>query len=116
MSIEDLQAICKQLKAVTEDIKWEDHLCFNVGGKMFLVTSPDSVPISASFKVSDENFDEVISKPGFSPQRHLGRYKWVSLDDINRLSASEWEEFIYQSYGLIVSKLSGKFRKELGLF
>lgn len=75
MTIDDLQGICRQLKGVTEDIKWEDHLCFNVGGKMFLVTSPDNVPISASFKVSVEDFDDLISRPGFSPQRHLGRYK-----------------------------------------
>jgi predicted DNA-binding protein (MmcQ/YjbR family) len=115
MSIEDIQAICRTLKGVKEDIKWEDHLCFNVGGKMFLVTSPDNVPVSASFKVSDEDFDQVISKPGFSPQRHLGRYKWVSLDDINRLSATEWEGFILQSYGLIASKLSRKFKQEIGL-
>lgn len=115
MTIENLQGICRTLKAVTEDIKWEDHLCFNVGGKMFLVTSPDSVPVSASFKVSDEEFEEIISREGFSPQRHLARYKWVSLDDVNRLSASEWQQFINQSYQLVASKLSGKFKREIGL-
>jgi hypothetical protein len=36
MNSEDLQGICEKLKGVTEDIKWEDHLCFNVGKKMFL--------------------------------------------------------------------------------
>ena len=44
MNIPELQQLCKALPGMTEDIKWENHLCFNVGGKMFLVTSPDNVP------------------------------------------------------------------------
>jgi predicted DNA-binding protein (MmcQ/YjbR family) len=47
MEIEDLEKICKSFKGVTEDIKWEDHLCFNVGNKMFLITAPDT---SAAFR------------------------------------------------------------------
>jgi predicted DNA-binding protein (MmcQ/YjbR family) len=39
MTIEDQMTICNRLKGVTTDITWEDHLCFNVGGKMFLITS-----------------------------------------------------------------------------
>lgn len=37
MDVKDLRSMCKQLPGVSEDIKWEDHLCFNVGGKMFLL-------------------------------------------------------------------------------
>ena len=51
MDIQDLQVICEKLKAVTQDIKWEAHLCFTIGGKMFLMTSPDEIPHSCSFKV-----------------------------------------------------------------
>ena len=39
MEIEDIEKICKSFKGVTEDIKWEDHLCFSVGEKMFVVSS-----------------------------------------------------------------------------
>ncbi len=115
MKIEDLQSICKPLKGVTQDIKWEDHLCFNVGEKMFLVTSPDSVPVSASFKVSDEEFDELSVKKGFMPAPYLARYKWVHLDDITRLSKKQWEKYIPQSYQLIASKLPSKTKKTLGI-
>ncbi len=115
MTIEDIQNICKKYKGVTEDIKWEDHLCFNVGGKMFLVTNPDSVPSTASFKVSDEIFEELIAKEGFLPAPYLARYRWVYLDNINRLSVPEWETYIKQAYALISSKLPAKVRKELSL-
>lgn len=115
MTVEEIQTICKKLKGVKEDIKWEDHLCFNVGDKMFLVTSPDSVPVSASFKVTDEEFEILSAKTGFMPAPYLARYKWVHLDDIKRLSKKQWEYYAKQSYGLIAGKLPGKTKALLGL-
>lgn len=115
MTIEDLQALCKTLKGVTEDIKWQDHLCFNIGGKMFLISSPDAVPVSASFQVSPEEFDELSQRDGFMPAPYLAKYKWVHLDDITRLSKKQWQHFIKQSYDLKAAKLPKKIKTELGL-
>jgi|SRR3954463_16306081 YjbR len=67
MNIEEVQSLCKQLPGVTEDIKWGSDLCFSVGGKMFLVTGLEQSPITASFKVTDEQFEELSAKPGFKP-------------------------------------------------
>lgn len=97
MTIEELQSICKKQKGMTEDIKLENHLCFDVGEKMFLVTSPDTIPHSASFKVSDEEFDELPQKEGFTPAPYLARYKWVHIDGIKRLSKKQWEYYADQS-------------------
>lgn len=115
MTVEDIQKICKKLRGVTEDIKWEDHLCFNVGGKMFLVTAPDAVPISASIKVSDDAFEELPNREGFMPAPYLARYKWIWMDDIQRLSKKQWENYIGEAYHLVASKLPAKTRKQLGL-
>ena len=115
MTIEDIQAICNKHRGVTEDIKWGDHLCFNIGGKMFLVTAPDAVPCSASIKVQDEDFDEISSKAGFIPAPYLARYKWVYMDDIRRLSKKEWTVFINTAYRLVSEKLPAKTRKQLGI-
>src|ERR1700741_1466905 len=115
MTIEELQGITKTLVGVTEDIKWEHHLCFNVGDKMFLVTAPDDVPVSASFKVSDESFEEGSCKEGFMPAPYMARNKGVRLDDISRLSQKEWTFFIKQSSQLVASKLPVKSQKALGL-
>lgn len=115
MTIADIQTICKKLKGVTNDIKWEDHLCFNIGGKMFLVTSPDSVPATASFKVNDENFEEICSRKGFKPAAYLARHKWVFVDDIKHMSKKEWEQMINTSYKLISQKLPSKIKKEIGI-
>src|SRR5689334_2060460 len=115
MTIEELQTICKKLKGVTEDIKWESHLCFNIGGKMFLITSPDNVPPTASFKVSDEEFEELSAREGFSPAPYLARYKWVFTNDISRLSKKQWEYYVSASYRLVASKLPAKEKKKLGI-
>lgn len=80
---------------------------------MFLVSSPDSVPVSASFKVSTEDFDIICERQGFIPAPYMARHKWVHLDDISRLNQREWEERIATSYSLVFSKLPAKMRKEL---
>ena len=115
MTIEEIQTICKKLKGVTEDTKWEDHLCFNVGQKMFLVTAPDQVPPSASIKVSDEAFVELPLREGFIPAPYMARHKWIKLDDINLLTKKQWEFYIKEAYSLIASKLPAKTRKQLGI-
>lgn len=115
MTVEEIQSICRKHRGVTEDVKWEDHLCFNVGGKMFLVTSPDTVPVSASIKVSDIAFAELQDKEGFKPAPYLARYKWIFMDDINSLSKKEWQHYIAEAYELVGSKLPAKTRKQLGL-
>src|SRR5688572_3979938 len=113
MTIAELREICLMFPGVTEDIKWGDHLCFNIGGKMFLVTAPDNVPVSASFKVSDEDFETLPNRPGFIPAPYMARNKWIFVDDINRFSKKEWEKYMKQSYNLIASKLPLRLQKEI---
>lgn len=113
MTIEKIRAFALSLPGATEDIKWENHLCFNVGGKMFLVTSPDSVPISASFKTDDTGFDSWTEHEGIIPAPYMARNKWVLADDLKRLSESQWKTVIRQSYDLVFSKLTKKLQKEI---
>jgi predicted DNA-binding protein (MmcQ/YjbR family) len=115
MTIEEIQTICQLLPGTTEDIKWDDHLCFNVGGKMYLVTSPDQVPPSASFAATPEEFEELTAKEGISRHQYLGRYGWVGLESIHLLTTAQWEHYIRQSYQRVAAKLPLKTRKQLGL-
>jgi predicted DNA-binding protein (MmcQ/YjbR family) len=115
MLMEDIQKICKKLPHVTEDVKWETHLCFCVGGKIFIITSPDSSPVTASFKVDDEDFALLQERDGFIPAPYLARYKWIHIDNINRLSRKEWELYLRKAYDLVAAKLSSKVKKQLGM-
>ena len=83
-------------------------------GKMFCVAALDG-PLSVSFKVKDEEFDEVSSSPGIRPAPYVARYKWVLVEEIDRLSRKEWEHYITQSYDLVKSKLPKKLAKQHGL-
>lgn len=115
MLIEDIQKICKQFPLVTEDVKWESHLCWCIGEKMFIITSPDESPVNASFKVDEEDFVLLSEKKGFIPAPYLARYKWIRVDDINRLSKNQWEEYLKKAYELVKGKLPAKMKKELGI-
>lgn len=113
MDVETLQSICNKFPGVTEDIKWEHHLCFCVAQKMFLMVGLDDTPITASFKVSDEDFDEISSRKGFKPAPYLAKNKWVHLDDIGRMNSKEWQTITANAYELIKSKLPKKTQAAL---
>ena len=113
MDTEGIRKICKKHTGVTEDIKWGHDLVFSVGGKMFCVVGLDETPVSATFKVQDEEFEELSNQPGFRPAPYVAKYKWVLVDDIRRLSKSNWENYIQQSYSLVKEKLPAKIKKQL---
>jgi predicted DNA-binding protein (MmcQ/YjbR family) len=115
MNIEDLRSLCLSFTAVTESVKWGNDLVFSVGGKMFCVASLDAVPASASFKVRDEEFEEMCSRQGFKPAPYVAKYKWVWMDDISRLDKKEWQHYSHQSYELVKAKLPAKLKREAGL-
>ena len=114
MNIDFLRQFCKSLPAVTEDIKWGHDLCFCVGAKMFCVTSLEP-PFTCSFKVTDEEFEELSDREGFMPAPYMARNKWILVTDPTKLKKKEWEHHVRQSYEMIKSKLTKKLRKELKL-
>ena len=115
MTIEDIQTICRSLPAVTEDIKWENDLVFSVGQKMFCVVGLNQSPTTASFKVTDEEFEEMCNRPGFKPAPYVAKYKWVWIEDIGKMNKAAWKQYLAQSHELVKNKLSIKLRKQLGL-
>ncbi len=113
MDIETLRLICKSLPNVTEDIKWENHLCFCIGDKMFLIAGLDEVPVSVSFKTDDEDYHKFSARKGFFPAPYLARYKWIHTSDINNAGRKEWESIVRKSYELIKAKLPKKIKNSL---
>jgi predicted DNA-binding protein (MmcQ/YjbR family) len=115
MNLEKLRSLCLQLPAVTEGVKWGQDLCFMVGEKMFCVTGLEQEAFSASFKVSDEAYGELTSRPGIVPAPYLARYKWVLVEDAASLSPAEWEQYVLHAYQLVRQKLPAKVKKALNL-
>jgi predicted DNA-binding protein (MmcQ/YjbR family) len=114
MNIEMLREICSSLTAVTEDVKWGNDLAFSVGDKMFCVASLEP-PFSCSFKVPDDEFDELSNQNGFTPAPYMARAKWVLVTDPSNLSKKECERYVKQSYELVKIKLTKQLRERLGI-
>jgi predicted DNA-binding protein (MmcQ/YjbR family) len=104
MNIETLRDYCLSLPGATEDIKWEADLCFSVGGKIFCTTSIEP-PHTVSFKVTDEQFGEMVIMPNIIPAPYLSRYKWVQVQNWDALNQQDWETYITSSYEMVKSKL-----------
>lgn len=113
MNIEEIRDLCKQLPGVTEDVKWGNDLCFSVGGKMFLVAGLEQSPVTASFKVTDDQFEEMSEKSGFKPAPYMAKHKWVYVTDINLMNKKDWKFYINQSYQLVKQKLPKKLQAQL---
>ena len=113
MNIEQLRKFCLAFPGATEDIKWGVDLCFCVGAKMFCVTGADSGAGGLSLKCTPEKFDELIERQGIDPAAYVGRYKWVSIADLNAVTAGELKELIGMSYQLVFEKLPGPVRKQI---
>lgn len=113
MDIEQLMEICAVMPHCTHDIKWENHLCYNIGGKMFIIISLDTQPVTASFKVSDEDFYALGVMPDCMPAPYLARYKWIMTKDISTFRTEEWQRIVYQAYSLVLQKLPKKVREQI---
>jgi len=114
MEIEQLRSYCLSLPAATEDIKWGNDLVFSIGGKMFCVSSLDQ-PLKCSFKVRDDEFEELCATGNFSPAPYMARAKWVLVSNPASMSNEEWKARIKQSYDLVKNKLTKKERTSLGI-
>ena len=104
MNIEELREFCLSLPAVTEDIKWEEHLVFSVAGKIFCLTGLDP-PLQVALKVPEDQFDELTQTGEIVQASHFARRQWVTVLEESRFSRMEWENHIRQSYNLVKSKL-----------
>ena len=114
MNLDTLRELCRQLPAVTEDIKWGHDLCFSVAGKMFCVAALEG-SLTVSFKVKDDEFDEMSNSPGMRPAPYVARYKWVLVEEVSALNRKEWEHYVKQSYELVKAKLPKKLARQHGL-
>ena len=110
MNIEELREFCLSLPAVTEDIKWEEHLVFSVAGKIFCLTGLDP-PLQVALKIPEDQFDELTQTGDIIQASHFARRQWITVLDESRFSRAEWEHCIRQSYHLVKSKLPKKVRE-----
>jgi predicted DNA-binding protein (MmcQ/YjbR family) len=114
MDLEKLRTLCLSLPAVTEGIKWEDHLTFMVGEKLFLVTGFEA-PLRVSLKVNPDEFFALTALPGITQAPYFARGQWILISNAESLTDGEWERLTATAYSLVKNNLTKKKQQELGL-
>ena len=110
MNVDFVRDLCLSYANTKESLQWGETLCFKVGGKIFAMLSLDEIPPHLSLKTTTERFAELTEIEGIVPARYVGRYKWVTLERLNVLSAPEIRELIQNSYAMVVKKIPEKKR------
>ncbi|UBF28656.1 MmcQ/YjbR family DNA-binding protein [Kovacikia minuta CCNUW1] len=101
---------CRTLPHATEDVKWEHHLVFSIGGKMFAIFDPEQ-DLHLSLKSTQEGFMALTPEAGVIPAPYLARYYWICITERNALPMEMAIELIQESYQLVRDKLPAKVRK-----
>jgi len=104
-----IRRLCLSLPDTSEDMPWDDDLCFKVRGKIFtgMVLSDGRFP-RITLKCTPETFRELLEIEGISEAPYVGRYHWVMLANPNVLPAGALEGLIRQSYDLVIAKAPKK--------
>lgn len=113
MNHAQLEKLCLSLKGTTTDIKWGNDLCYLIGDKMYCVTSLDQ-PLKVSMKVLVEEFGELTEREGIIPAPYMARNHWILVEKSNALTAKEWNQYVRQSYELVLSKLPKRIKMKFG--
>lgn len=113
MTLDTIREIASKLPHVKEDIKWGNDLCFLIAEKMFCVTGLEAGPVKVSLKVTEDEFDDLIERTGFSPAPYMARNKWVLIDSTSKISKKELAHFINQSYELVKARLPKNVQAKL---
>jgi predicted DNA-binding protein (MmcQ/YjbR family) len=80
---------------------------------MFAVVPLEPGPRWLAFKCTDEEFAELVERPGIIPAPYLARAHWVSLENEAVVSPAEIQRLLRQARDLVFAKLPKKTQSQL---
>ncbi len=102
---------CLSLPHVTEVVRWEGHLLFKVGGKMFAIIELDGH--SCSFRCTPDKYAELVEMQDIVRTSHnMWKYQWVTAETLDALEDWDFRELLTESYGIVRATLPAKVRAE----
>jgi predicted DNA-binding protein (MmcQ/YjbR family) len=117
MNIETYRNFCLSFPGATEDLPFDENtLCFKVMGKIFTICDIDEFE-SINLKCDPVKAIELremypdIVVPGY----HMNKKHWITVSMNENLPEELINEWITDSYNLVVAKLPKKERDRLGL-
>ena len=119
MNLEELRNYCLSLPHVTEDMPFdEDILVFRICNRIFALTNLERNPVSVNLKCNPERAVELREQ---YPNKivagyHMNKKHWNTVRIDGSLPDSLIEEWITDSYNLVVMGLPKKVRQELSSY
>ncbi len=102
---------CLSLPHVTEVVRWEGHLLFKVGGKMFAMIELDGH--ACSFRCTPDKYAELVEMQDIVPTSHnMWKYQWVTAETLDALEDGDFRELLTEAYGIVRATLPAKVRAE----
>jgi len=116
MNIEQYRNFCLSFPGVTEEFPFDENtLVFKVMGKMFTACDVGGFE---SINVKCDPVKAIVLRethPGIViPGYHMNKKHWNSIVMENNLPDKQIEEWIHDSYELVIAKLTKKDREKLG--
>lgn len=128
MNTDEFNQFCGSLKATLHVVQWGNADVWKVGGKVFAIggwgdkvdrnkaDSQQRKP-AFTFKVSEMNFELLKEQAGYRPAPYLASrgFTWIQQTDTSKVLDDDLKYYIESSYRLVVSGLSKKKQRELGI-
>lgn len=113
MTREAIRAFCMSLPHVTERFQMH-HAGFQIGGKTFAMLNLEVEGMALCFKVTPEDFEELVEIPGVIQAHYMAKKQWVALTEWDALPAAELKKWLVKARVIMLGKLSKKMQAALG--
>jgi predicted DNA-binding protein (MmcQ/YjbR family) len=117
MTREDYDAFCRSLPHATHVVQWGDASVWKIGGKVFAIGGwSDEREFAVTFKCSETSFAILKELPGVRPAPYLASrgLSWIQRVDTRSLSNDDLEDYVRQSYAMVLQALPRKTQRALG--
>ena len=117
MNIEELRDYCLSFPQTSESLPFDENtLVFKVHGKMFVLSDIESFSF-INLKCDPEKAVEVREKySAVTPGYHMNKKHWNSVRVDGDLSDKKIEQWVTDSYNLVVANMPKKLKIELDKF
>jgi predicted DNA-binding protein (MmcQ/YjbR family) len=118
MNTQQLKKFCSRFAGAVETLYGapSNILIYAVGEKKFAyfkTSEPERWRFS--IRVSPDRFVELTDMPGIKPARYMGRFRWVTIVNVDRFPRAYLIELIEWSYAKALGSLSKTKRSRLGV-
>jgi predicted DNA-binding protein (MmcQ/YjbR family) len=117
MTRKDYDAFCASLPHATHVVQWGDASVWKIGGKVFAIGGWfEGHEFAVTFKCSETSFAILKDLPGARPAPYLASrgLSWIQRFDARSLSDHDLEQYLRQSYAMILAALPKKTQRALG--